>query len=417
MSRTLARRAAVLLWVLAALALSGCFVKFFVADVYRVDSGSMRPTIFGGRERPEDEDYSERVLVVYDRDPQLARFDLVVMRKEEGSEPLVKRLCGLPREKVAIVGGDLLINDERLPPDAPRPEPVTVFDDRYLDVERFFEFKRDGSVRREGREWIVEGAALSPGTLLFYHPDLRDDYLDRRHRRVTGLRQVNDALLECEFSLDSAQGAGRLRLQLVEEGDTFETILETGGGDGVREGTLRLVRRNPSSIRKSDEFGEGGVRKAPAQREVLLAEIPVRVEPGRWYPLSFANIDNHLSVRGLELGVDLGQSYPENEPWPVPLPAHRRSIGPRAALGAEGGRARFRSIRILRDLFYTEAGTFGVEAPLLLGAAEVFLLGDNSASSTDSRHFGPVQIRGLLGRPVAVVWPGFRRLCGARPGP
>jgi hypothetical protein len=87
--------------------------------------------------------------------------------------------------------------------------------------------------------------------------------------------------------------------------------------------------------------------------------------------------------------------------------------------GVESGRARFRAVRILRDLYYTDDGSFAVGAqpgsaapgaPVSLGPDDYFLLGDNSAASTDSRHFGPIKASQLLGHPLAVVWPEPRWL-------
>ena len=49
--------------------------------------------------------------------------------------------------------------------------------------------------------------------------------------------------------------------------------------------------------------------------------------------------------------------------------------------------------------------------PLALDLDEVFLLGDSSAESRDSRFFGPVRLSSLVGRPVAVVWPRSRWRC------
>jgi signal peptidase I len=407
------RRAIVLAWVLTALVVLALVVKSFVADVYRVDSGSMRPTLFGGRDRPDGREDAEHVLVLYRRDLEPRRFDLVVMRSPDGSKPLVKRVCGVPHDRNLVIrDGDLFVDGKRLPPEVPRPAPVPVYDDRWQDPERFFEHRRDGSVRREGGEWVVDGGPVPPGSLLHYHPALRDDYLDRQHRRVPGVIEVNDAVLELEFLLEGPLEAQKLHFELVEAGDTFQVVL-AAGPDGAR---LRLERSRP--------------RVSPE----LLAEVPIALAEGRWHHLSFSNVDNHLRVRSPELRLDLGRSYAENEPWPragaerpvadaVVLPAGQRSIGPRVRFGVEGGRARFRSVRILRDLYYTDDGRFGTcsgqtgpggeagpASPVSLGPDDYFLLGDNSAASTDSRHFGRVQGADLIGRPLAVVWPEPRWL-------
>ncbi|NOT30288.1 MAG: hypothetical protein HOP15_07560 [Planctomycetes bacterium] len=408
------RRWSACLWALAGGTLLLLLAKFFVADVYRVDSGSMRPTLCGGRERPDGEEESERVLVLYGRErPQ--RFDLVVVRSMDGSKPLVKRVCGVPGDQdLMIRGGDLFVGRRRLPSETPRPAPVPVYDDRYLSPEDFFEFRRDGSVQRAGAEWIVVGEAYPPGNLLHYHPELRDDYLDRRHRRVPGVIEVNDARLELEFALEAPGPGQRLHFQLSEEGDLFEAELMLGP-----PAVLRLVRLNRHLL------GDGGApQEEPPGRELARTQVELELEAGRFYDLEFSNIDNHLRVRSRALGLDLAQSYAGNEPLygasDLRDPSVPQHMGARVRFGVERGRARFRAVRILRDLFYTEDGRFAVRArgrgqarpgalppddTVSLGPDDYFLLGDNSAASTDSRHFGSRKASELLGRPLAVVWP------------
>jgi hypothetical protein len=301
---------------------------------------------------------------------------------------------------------------------------VPVYDDRYLDPERFFEFRRDGSVRREGADWVVQGDAYPPGNLLLFHPELRDDYLDRRHRRVPGLIEVNDARLELEFVLESVESASKLRFQLTEEGDLFETELALRPGAPA---TLRLLRMNRQLLRAS---GEPSAEHP--ERELARTELALALESGRAYDLEFSNVDNHLRVRSRALAFDLAHSYDENAPLHDASEAWQGSdvpqnLGSRVRFGIEGGRARFRAVRILRDLYYTEDGYLGVRqhapdrsAPsdgarphsdaVSLGPDDYFLLGDNSSASTDSRHFGPVKRSQMLGRPLAVVFPELRWL-------
>jgi len=403
------------LWGLVGVIVALLVVKFFVADVYRIQSGSMRPTIFGGAAPNGGEALTDRVLVRYGNTDDLRRFDLVVLRprgSSESSAPVVKRVVGLPGETIQVVDGDLLIDGRRLDRDARRPEPVVVFDDRSLDVEDFFLFKADGPWRREGPrgdEWFLDAAAIprrrSDGMML-YSPDLNDDFMDPLGGRVAGLRQVNDAILECEFALvDHAPSPGdgaTLRFLLVEEGDTFEVDLAPDPRRTEEEGAdayvVNLLHRNVRSLLEAD----------PRDRERLFASQRVAIEVGKWYRLHFANVDNRLTVELPELGVVLRHSYESNEPFPGEPSAGDRSRGHRVGLGGDGGRARFRSIRVLRDLFYTAVGEHGVGEPLSLGPDQVFVLGDCSADSEDSRHFGPVGLSELVGRPVAIVWPPSR---------
>jgi signal peptidase I len=52
-----------------------------------------------------------------------------------------------------------------------------------------------------------------------------------------------------------------------------------------------------------------------------------------------------------------------------------------------------------------EGGSFG---PLTVRTGSVFVLGDNPAGSADSRTFGPVALRRLIGRVLTRVWPPSR---------
>lgn len=78
-------------------------------------------------------------------------------------------------------------------------------------------------------------------------------------------------------------------------------------------------------------------------------------------------------------------------------------------LGADGVAARFRGVRIERDLAYTTLGDHGTKQDEVeLGADQYFLLGDNSAHSSDSRAWGPVPLARIVGRATRVVWPPSR---------
>jgi signal peptidase I len=358
-------------------------LKVYVADVYRVDSGSMEPTIHGLAEG------GELVLVRYDRDPELARHDLVVLLREGEREPIVKRVVGLPGEEIQLRGGDLLVDGQKLGPRAPRPPAVPVFDSRLHSVAEHFEL---------GGGWQADPqAALSaPGSdaRAIWRFELGDDYVDADGARVPGREPVGDAVVECRMGLGSSPIGARCSLTLSEEGDLFELRIEPRAAGHTR---LSLLR------------GGGG------DREELLGKAAISL--GHEAALRFANVDDVLTVdvdgqRVLEIaGVG-------NRPLldaPDPGLRHRR---PRFALATSGVQLVVRELRLLRDLHYGEFGDIGVRGPVRLGNGEYFCLGDHSSESVDGRTFGPVARSEILGRPLAVVWPFSRaRRLGALVSP
>lgn len=82
-------------------------INAFVAQATRVEGASMVPTLHNG----------ERLIIekisYYFHAP--ARGDIVVIKSpQKGSEPLIKRVIGLPGETVAIHDGQVYINGEPL---------------------------------------------------------------------------------------------------------------------------------------------------------------------------------------------------------------------------------------------------------------------------------------------------------------
>jgi hypothetical protein len=223
---------------------------------------------------------------------------------------------------------------------------------------------------------------------------------------VTGTKHVNDGAIECEVRIDELVGA--VRFELVEEADTFQVLIEPTGAEGSLE--LRMTRRNRVILQAQGDVA------MPAE----LHRGPLTLDPGGWQHVRFSNVDNVLRFE-LDGVLVAEAAYEEGVPLEreAATPAAgggTKHGGQRAGFGGERCRARFRRIRVLRDLYYSEKGDFGVRSPVSLGPNEYFLLGDNSLVSQDSRVFGPVHADELLGRPVAVVWPpgGLRRLASPR---
>jgi signal peptidase I len=86
------------------------FVRPVIASPFYVGSGSMEPTLHGCQGCTND-----RVLInklVYDlKEPE--RGDIVLFRDPEGgAEPLIKRVVGLPGDRIVVRHGTLVLNGE-----------------------------------------------------------------------------------------------------------------------------------------------------------------------------------------------------------------------------------------------------------------------------------------------------------------
>ncbi|MDH3590828.1 MAG: S26 family signal peptidase, partial [Planctomycetota bacterium] len=85
-------------------------------------------------------------------------------------------------------------------------------------------------------------------------------------------------------------------------------------------------------------------------------------------------------------------------------PLARPGKNPWVTVFAEHG-AELVEFSVARDLHWVRPHGF---RPVAVGDAAVFLLGDNSVNSRDSRHFGTIDTRALVGRGWAVAWPPSR---------
>ncbi len=375
-------------WTFAALLLLLVLARTYVGSVYHVRSGSMEPTILGL------EGSGEWVFVRYDRTPPL-RNELVVVLPQDGGDPIVKRVVGLPYERVQIHHGDVWVDGHvlrRSREDAhPRPF-VTVFDERWEPLERAFHMgstAHDPWTRVDGA-WRVDASAVPEGSdegLMYYVPKLDDGYLGPDHVAVHGDGSVNDAAVECEVLVETARG--RLRFQLTEQGDTFELAIAPkvdGSAFAV------LTRRNQGD-----------------RLEKLASGLLPRFAIGAWHRVRFENADNALKVVVDGETTPIAAEYERNELHPADRLGEGTNPGARVLLGADGVAARFRGVRIERDLAYTTLGDHGTKQDEVeLGADQYFLLGDNSAHSSDSRAWGPVPLARIVGRATRVVWPPSR---------
>lgn len=370
-------------WVLfavAAVLVALAFLRLFFFGVYQVESASMEPAIHG------DPSTGERVLVRYGR-ARPERFDLVVVRVPGEDVPRVKRVAALPGEGARIEYGDLVIDGERLGPDAPRPEPIAVYDPRLPLGDHFRAASEDlAGWTRADDGWRHDGAPDVAVARLEYARLLTDSYIDRAGSFVEGSRQVGDLWIGARLELES--DASRARLAVAAQGDRFLAWIGAAS-DGVREVQLYSL--------PVPGQGEGD----PQLDRIAGRTLTVTEGPHEWV---LGRVDGRV-----ELWLDgervLEQRFGAPRLHPLDLFGEGDSHGPRAWIEVGGGGVNLSDLRLWRDVHYTARGEFAVREELTLGPDELLLLGDHSAHSRDGRDWGPLPIGDLIGRPVAVVSP------------
>jgi len=366
------------LWVLVVGAFGLLVVRTFFLGIYCVDSPSMEPTLHGSSEG------GDCLLVAYGGERDLERFDLVVLMPEGESEPFVKRVMGLPGEKVELRGGDLWIDGSISRPDFSRIVLVPIFDEEVSELQT--DFRLGPAWKRVDAGWRVNAQDIDRGAnagLMFMRLGLKDHYFGVDDKFVSGSEEVADALVECSVEVETPGFV--VRLGLAEAWDTFAASIVTREGDGA---DLRLIRNRPSG------------------REVLV-ELPIQFPPGS-RELRFGNLNDTLF-----LWIDgalivehpyQGNSFLSNDPT-----GRRNSVSSdRVYLGGSSGVGVFHGIRVFRDLHYSSMGSFALQEPLQLGPADIFVLGDNSHDSTDGRDWGPTHLSDVVGRPIGILWPTER---------
>ena len=244
---------------------------------------------------------------------------------------------------------------------------------------------------------------------------------------------VGDLMLECQ--VEATKGEGEFWLELSKGINRFQARWDLGSG------ICTLFKCTYK------EVDEGGKRNFQQVERVELDSKPTKLRGPGTYQVRFANIDARLTVwveRELPFGD--GKDYPPPEVRngaeedakqldDIDLKKRRGPTGndlQPASIGANGGEVKVHHLRLWRDTYYTlspggcDVRPFG-DAPISLSDPEQWseyrkmdfktmyvqpghflCLGDNSQASSDSREWGLVPQRLMLGRALLVYFP-FQR--------
>jgi signal peptidase I len=215
---------------------------------------------------------------------------------------------------------------------------------------------------------------------------------------------VGDLLLECEVSIESAGGQqpqGELVFELSKGVDRFQARWEL-------------------------PFGDCTVTRLTASKRENLGTKPTGLRAGGRHFLRFANVDDRLTV-----WVDHSLPFGDGVAYEAP-----QASGPSAndlqpaGIAARGVAVRVHKLKLWRDTYYTlrpgsadaslaladwsDPAKWQVLRELPVATFYVqpdhyFCLGDNSPESADSRYWGLVPARLMLGRALVVYYP-FERV-------
>lgn len=160
------------------------------------------------------------------------------------------------------------------------------------------------------------------------------------------------------------------RIKATKPEGTFTVLIEEAGAPAH----ALVLRQAGFAAASGLEFGAGSA---------------FMLRPGKTKTFWFTNADHFLRVE-----IDGKEVAKTRVVWP--------GVRTVVTVSWDVGAIEVEKLEVARDVIYGGQGRWE------LGPDEYLFLGDNSANSRDSRHFGPVSRGQLKGRVFAVVWPPAR---------
>ncbi len=212
-----------------------------------------------------------------------------------------------------------------------------------------------------------------------HYSPVMDEYGYNRPSTFSGQNAVRDVMISAKLDIDDNQPADpphrQFAIDMTDGLNTFRMLWD------FREREIRLLRnpeRSPNAL--------------PVRTAVLRPEWDA--EP--------CDVEMSLIDRQVTAAVNGEEIFPA---WPIADPPDARP-SPRypVRFGAQGVAARLGALQLFRDVYYTSEED---AKPFFLKDGEIYVLGDNSPVSLDSRRWdnGAVPLKLLLGKPFVVHLP------------
>lgn len=328
------------------------------------------------------------------REPR--RWDVIVF-KFNRQRNYIKRLVGLPGERIRVLDGDLWTAKGPTAPLTIERKPEWAQDQLWSSVHDSEIVERGyakpsawspsaGWITRDDTTALQFNGLKDSVSLTYQRPitsSLAYNRVERSPHRVFDLRLC--------ANLTVGGGDGSVELQVLNGDRTFRCVIPVAGGSGGED--------QPPGISATDTANGRSTN-------TVLAPLPseIRLERDRQYELDFYRADGFLVLR-----VD-GVIVSEVE-IPSSLRSNRgNDLNSVRWLGHRVGGTLHR-VRVSRDIFYTSDDTGQLPnatvAEYSIPEDGFFAMGDNSSSSLDSRAWGHLSRGNLLGRAFAIFWPGL----------
>lgn len=436
-------------------------VKLFIADIFVIPTGSMEPTLHG-------RDYSgDRIFATeFDfrfRNPK--RWEVFVFKYPgtgaHAGENYIKRCIGLPGEDLAIVNGDIFTRTDPAQPAVRQVKPDSLQRKIWLPVYRddlrgrkldefgvFWGFDRAPGVKLENGVLAVD----SPdGSFFRFQPQNRFSsgssakagrilsVLDRYIRRQSVTYRCPQCGKPSRQTVSTPQffdRCGRCGAFLTEKDVTFYDFFagypeeqkppSTMVGDRsktrsgwhhvrdlrwlgktrfLRAGTVLAVELREDRHLARAEFtvdaaGQGAARLFLDGNLLTQAPGAFTLPLGRWAEMEFYRCDGEY--RAFVDGRPVFCLAPEGHTAPADMWQRCRFAG--AGFGVSGA-AEFAAVRLDRDIHYFRRDSNPVYFRLAAEPGEFMAMGDNCPASNDSRDWGMVPRKNLVGPAWLVWWP------------